>query len=66
MAKFDFNTSNYAKLFGDKLINQRLLATIVNDDGTASFIPNANIFLAAFGAAIFLWLALIPLLRRRK
>lgn len=32
MAKFDFNTSNYAKLFGDKLINQRLLATIVNDE----------------------------------
>ena len=44
----------------------RNAATIVNDDGTASFIPNANIFLAAFGAAIFLWLALIPLLRRRK
>ena len=44
----------------------RNAATIVNDAGTASFIPNANIFLAAFGAAIFLWLALIPLLRRRK
>ncbi|MGN1015841.1 MAG: MFS transporter [Faecousia sp.] len=44
----------------------RNAATIVNDDGTSSFIPNANIFLAAFGAAIFLWLALIPLLRRKE
>lgn len=44
----------------------RSAATILNDDGTSSFIPNANIFLAAFGAAIFLWLALIPLLRRKE
>lgn len=44
----------------------RNAATILNDDGTSSFIPNANIFLAAFGAAIFLWLALIPLLRRKE
>lgn len=44
----------------------RNAATILNDDGTSSFIPNANIFLAAFGAAIFLWLALIPLLLRKE
>lgn len=31
-AKFDFNSSRYAKLFGSKPINQRLLATIVNDE----------------------------------
>lgn len=44
----------------------RNAATILNDDGTSSFIPNANIFLGAFGAAIFLWMALIPLLRRKE
>ena len=44
----------------------RSAATIVNGDGTSSFVPNANIFLAAFGAAIFLWLALIPLLRGKE
>ena len=41
-------------------------ATIVNDDGTTSFIPNENIFLAAFVAAVFVWLVLIPLLRRKE
>ena len=41
-------------------------ATIVNDDGTTSFIPNANIFLAAFVAAIFVWLVLIPLFCRKE
>ena len=35
--------------------------TIINDDGTTSFIPNENIFLAAFVAAVFIWLVLIPL-----
>ena len=40
--------------------------TIVNDDGTTSFIPNANIFLAAFGAALVIWLVLIPLFRQLK
>ena len=44
----------------------RNAATIVNGAGTSSFVPNANIFLAAFGAAIFLWLALIPLLRGKE
>ena len=33
---------------------------IVNDDGTTSFIPNRNIFLAAFIAAAFIWI------RRRR
>ena len=40
--------------------------TIVGDDGTTSFIPNENIFLAAFIAAIFLWIVLIPLLKKKK
>ncbi len=33
-------------------------ATVLNDDGTTSFIPNENIFLAAFVAACFIWLIL--------
>ena len=40
--------------------------TIVNDDGTTSFIPNENIFLAALAAAVLIWVALIPLLRLLK
>ena len=32
--------------------------TIVNDDGTSSFIPNANIYLAAFVAGIAIWVVL--------
>ena len=40
--------------------------TIVNDDGTTSFIPNANIFLAAFLAAACIFLVLIPLLKGLK
>lgn len=32
--------------------------TILNDDGTTSFIPNANIFLAAFAAGIAVWVVL--------
>ncbi len=35
--------------------------TIVNDDGTTSFVPNQNIFLAALGVAILLGVYLIPL-----
>jgi MFS family permease len=31
---------------------------VLNDDGTHSFIPNANIFLAAFLAACFIWIIL--------
>ena len=33
-------------------------ATVINDDGTASFIPNANIFLAAFVAGLAIWAVL--------
>ena len=40
--------------------------TIVNDDGTTSFVPNENIFLAAFVAAILIWVVFIPLLRGLK
>ncbi len=39
--------------------------TIVNADGTTSFIPNESIFLAAFIAAGAIWLSLIPLLKKR-
>ena len=40
--------------------------TIVNDDGTTSFIPNRNIFLAAFIAGLLIWFVLIPLFRITK
>lgn len=43
--------------------------TIINDDGTSSFIPNENIFLAALIAIIGLGLVLIPqfiLLKKEK
>ena len=36
--------------------------TVTNDDGTVSFIPNANIFLAALLVAVVLALILIPML----
>ena len=39
---------------------------ITNDDGTQSFVPNRNIFLAAFVAALFVWLVLVPLGKRMK
>ena len=39
--------------------------TILNDDGTTSFVPNEIIFLVAFIAAIFVWLVLIPLVRKK-
>lgn len=40
--------------------------TIVNDDGTTSFIPNENIFLAAFLAAVLIFAVLIPLLKKEN
>ncbi|MBQ3504585.1 MAG: MFS transporter [Oscillospiraceae bacterium] len=40
--------------------------TIVNNDGTTSFIPNANIFLAALIALVLAWVVLVPLFRREK
>ena len=39
---------------------------IVNSDGTESFLPNANIFLAAFVAAVAIFAALLPLLKMLK
>jgi len=41
-------------------------ATIVNDDGTTSFIPNENIFLGAFVAILAVWVVLIPLFRGKE
>ena len=41
----------------------RSAETILNDDGTRSFIPNANIYLAAFLAAIAIWLVLALVFR---
>ena len=39
---------------------------VVNNDGTTSFIPNVNIFLAAAVAAVFVWVALWFVLRLKK
>ena len=39
---------------------------ILNDDGTSSFIPNANIFLAALIVLLTLWVVLIPLYKKEK
>lgn len=40
--------------------------TIVNDDGTSSFVPNHNIFLAALVAAVVVWLALYLIFKVTK
>ena len=40
--------------------------TIVNSDGTESFLPNCNIFLAALVAAFFIFAALLPLFKMLK
>ena len=40
--------------------------TIVNTDGTTSFVPNANIFMGALIAIGFAWLVMIPLLKKEK
>ena len=40
--------------------------TIVNDDGTSSFVPNENIFLAAFLAAAVVWAVLFVIFRLMK
>ena len=40
--------------------------TIVNSDGTTSFVPNENIFLAAFLAACGIFIALLPLFRKMR
>ena len=40
--------------------------TVQNSDGTVSFIPNANIFLAAGVAALLVWISLLLVSRARK
>ena len=40
--------------------------TILNNDGTTSFIPNENIFLAAFAALLLVWIVLIPLFKGKE
>jgi hypothetical protein len=40
--------------------------TIVNSDGTTSFIPNANIFLGALVALLVTFVALVPLFKLLK
>ena len=40
--------------------------TIANNDGTSSFIPNQNIFLAALAVIAVLAIALIPIIRLLK
>ncbi len=39
---------------------------IINNDGTESFLPNRNIFLAALVTAVFIFAALLPLFRVLK
>ena len=41
-------------------------ATIANDDGTTSFVPNENVFLAAFVAGVAIWLVLLWLFKLLK
>ena len=40
--------------------------TVLNDDGTISFVPNENIFLVALIAIVLAWVALIPLFKKEK
>ena len=40
--------------------------TILNDDGTTSFVPNENIFLVALIAILFIWVVLVPLFKKEK
>ena len=40
--------------------------TIIDTDGREVFLPNANIFLAALIAAVFIFVALLPLLKKLK
>jgi len=40
--------------------------TVVNDDGTTSFVPNENIFLAALLAAACIFVVLVPLWKLLK
>ena len=40
--------------------------TVVNNDGTTSFIPNENIFLWAFIAGLLVWPVLVALFRKKE
>ena len=40
--------------------------TVLNNDGTVSFIPNANIFLAAGISALLVWVSLLLVVRAKK
>ena len=40
--------------------------TIINNDGTTSFIPNVNIFLAAAVVAVLVFATLVPIFRLKK
>ena len=40
--------------------------TIINNDGTTSFVPNENIFLWAWIASLFVWIVLMPLFQRKE
>ena len=40
--------------------------TVLNNDGTESFIPNENIFLWAFLAGLLVWPVLVPLFRKKE
>ena len=40
--------------------------TVLNNDGTVSFIPNENIFLWAFLAGLLVWPVLMPLFRKKE
>ena len=39
---------------------------ILNNDGTYSFVPNANIFLVALIVVLFVWIVMIPLYKKEK
>ena len=38
--------------------------TVLNDDGTTSFVPNRNIFLGAFAVGLLIFAAIVPLVRK--
>ena len=40
--------------------------TVLNDDGTVSFVPNENIFMVALVVILFIWLVLVPLFKKEE
>ena len=51
-------------IIGSEVLKNAELHT--NDDGTTSFIPNVNIFLAAAVVAVLVFVTLIPILKMKK